>query len=72
MGYMSCSQYSLMVLLVIAIAFDILSWDYWKFFFLFPFTVFIALLVDCMFAGHNAFMFEPNLHYWKEANEEEY
>lgn len=72
MGYMSCSQWTLMVLLVLAIALDILSWDLWKFFFIIPFSLFIWLICDCMFTGHNAFMFEPNLHYWKEANEEEY
>ena len=72
MGYMTCSQYSLFVLLIFAIAIYILSWDYWKYYFLFPFTLFIALLVDCMFAGHNAFMYEPNLQYWKDANEEDF
>ena len=74
MGYygMTNMQSSLLVLLVLAIAFDILSWEYFKFFIIFPITIFIWLLVDCMFYGYNGFMFEPNLHYWKEANEEEY
>jgi hypothetical protein len=69
---MSGSQTTLIWLLVIAIATTILAWEYWIYWFIFPFTVLIWLLVDCMFGQYNGFMFEPNLHYWKEANEEEY
>jgi hypothetical protein len=50
----------------------ILAGPLWKYWSLLPFTIFVLWLCDVMFTGRNAFMFEPNYNYWKEANEEEY
>ena len=69
---LNARQYSLFVAFVLAVALTILSWDNWKYFVIIPISVFMWLLTDLMFFGHNTFMYEPNLHYWKEANEEEF
>ena len=68
----SSSNKTLLALLIISIAITILSGAYWKFWFILPFTLLNLWILDSMFFERNAFMFEPNLHYWKEANETEY
>ena len=70
--YSSYRHKSLLWLLAISIFVMIFSGPLWKFWFLLPFTIFVLWLCDVMFTGRNAFMFEPNYNYWKEANEEEY
>jgi hypothetical protein len=63
---------ALLWLLAITIAITIISGPLWKYWFIVPFTVFVIWVCDAMFSPRNAFMFEPNYNYWKEANEEEY
>jgi hypothetical protein len=70
--YTAYRHQALLWLLAISILVMILAGPLWKFWFILPFTIFIMWLCDVMFTGRNAFMFEPNYNYWKEANEEEY
>ena len=59
-------------LLLIFIAITILSGPLWKFWFIVPMTIFFWLIIDMMFFSRNMFMYEPNLQFWKEANEVDY
>ena len=56
----------------ITFAITIVSGPLWRYWFLLPFTLFVWWLCDAMFTGYNAFLFEPNYNYWKEANEQDY
>lgn len=47
-------------LLVVSIAVTILAGEYWKFFFIWPTTVFMIYISDVLFLSHNMFMYEPN------------
>ena len=66
------SQKSLLFLLVIMIFITIISYEYWKYWFVPTLWIFFWWLADCMFLENGMFLYEPNLDYWKEANEEEY
>lgn len=68
----SSSQHTLFWLFIITSVLTLLSGPIWKFFFIIPFTFLMWLLVDLMFFTANMFMYEPNLFYWKEANEVDY
>ena len=66
------SQKSLLFLLVIMIFITIISYEYWKYWFVPTLWIFFWWLADCMFLEEGMFLYEPNLDYWKEANEEDY
>lgn len=66
------SQKSLLFLLVIMIFITIISYEYWKYWFVPTLWIFFWWLADCMFLEDGMFLYEPNLDYWKEANEEDY
>ena len=66
------SQKFELVLLFIATFVTIISGQFWKFFFIFPLTIFFVWIVDVLFFTKDMFIYEPNFDYWKEATEEEY
>ena len=66
------SQRGLLFTLVIFIAITIISGAYWKYWFVPTLWIFFWWLSDCMFLEPGMFLYEPNLDYWKEANEEDY
>ena len=66
------SQRGLLFLLVIMIAITIMSWQYWTYWIVPTIWVFFWWLSDVMFLERGMFLYEPNLDYWKEANEEDY
>ena len=66
------SQRGLLFLLVIMIFITIIAHEYWKFWFVPTLWIFFWWLADCMFLEEGMFLYEPNLDYWKEANEEDY
>jgi len=70
--YSEPRQKFLLYLLFIAIFITVLAGQYWKFWFILPFSIFVWWLCDAMFFTRNMFMYEPNYHYWKEANEEDF
>ena len=59
-------------LFIMSLIITILSWAYWMYWAILPISIFFLYLCVSMFETRNMFMFEPNLHYWKEANEEDY
>ena len=70
--YYNYRQMYLLYLFIITVAITILAGEYWKFFFILPFSVFNWYLADMMFFTKGQYMYEPNYHYWQEANEVEY
>ena len=70
--FSSYRHQALLWLIAITLFITIVSGPIWKYWSLLPFTLFVLYLCDVMFTGYNAFMFEPNYNYWKEANEVEY
>ena len=46
--------------------------DYWKYWAVLVYSIFFLYISDVMFLSHKMFMYEPNLHYWAEANSEDY
>ena len=66
------SQRTLFYLLLVAIFITVLSWAYWKFFFVFPLVIFFWWLLDVMFLEDGMFMYEPTYMFWREENDAEW
>ena len=57
---------------LIAIFITVLSWAYWKFFFMFPLIFGMWWILDVMFFEDDMFMYEPNYEFWREDNDTEW
>ena len=66
------SQRTLFYLFLIMIGVTVLSWAYWKFFFILPLVFGFWWILDVMFFEDGAFMYEPNYEFWREDNDTEW
>ena len=72
MGYTQPRHKFLIYAFLVLLFITFVSGDYWKFWFIAPFSVFFIYIVDLMFMDESAYMYEPNYYNWKDANEVEY
>jgi len=59
-------------LFIVLVFITIASGEYWKQWFVLPFSVFFLYIVDLMFFNEADYMYEPNYYNWKDANEVDY
>ena len=63
------SQRTLFYLFLITIFVTVLSWAYWKFFFILPLVFGMWWILDVMFMEDGMFMYEPCYAFWREDND---
>ena len=68
----TASQKTWLSLLILLIFVTIISYEYWRYWFVPTIFVFFGWLADCMFLEQGMFYYEPSLDYWKEANDPDY
>ena len=66
------SQRTLFYLFLITVGITVMSWAYWKFFFMLPVVFFFWWMMEVMFLEDGAFMYEPNYAFWREENDTEW